>query len=267
VSGPSAIIRAVARDYLLRAFIDETGDRGMKPSSSSYFAFSAVICRDANVQRLEGDLDALLADMKRSPGSVLHWSYNMKEHTDRKRAAQLAASLPIRLIYVVVPKASIRKHSQIATSTEMYYNYVARLLLERIGLFTSRYQPEGARQPVCKVTFGRVKGFHPAVLQEYVDKIRRTSNDRCWRYLTPTIDVAGTAQVRPLQWADITAGALDSAIKPDRHGAFEPSYWLPLMPLIDKREGQMLNSGFKVLGDDRCITGLPWWPPEGVLSQ
>lgn len=234
----------------------------MKPSSSSYFAFSAVICRDANVPLLEGALDLLASEMNRPPGHVLHWSRNIKDHADRKLAAKKVASLPVRLIYVIVPKASLRDDSLLAQSSEAYYNFAARLLLERIGLFTSRVQSGTTAQSVCKVTFGQVKGFNPTVLRDYIAKLRRTSGDRCWRYLTPTIDVAGAAQVRSLQWADITAGALDSAVKPDRYGSFEPSYWLPLVPLIDRHDGKLLNMGLKVLGDERCLTGLPWWRPE-----
>jgi hypothetical protein len=250
--------------YLLRAFVDETGDRGMKESSSSYFAFAAVICRDANTSLLLSELDSLVGALGKPPQHVLHWSKNMKDHTDRKHAALKLSGLPVRLIYVVVPKSSVRPDSHLARSTEGYYNYAARLLLERIGLFTRTTQvsDKGTETLRCKVTFGQVKGFNPTVLRDYIAHIRKTDAGQQWDHLTPTIDVAGQGTARPLQWADMAAGALDSAIKPDRHGDYEPTYWHRISHLVDRVNGRMLRCGLKVLGDERCITGLPWWDPS-----
>ena len=248
---------------LIRAYVDETGDRGMKESSSAYFAFCAVIVRDSNVPQLTADLDALVAKLRKEPQRVLHWSRNIKDHADRKLAANSLAQLPVRLIYVVAPKTAIRSGSYLARSTEGYYNYMARYVIERLARFTKRMADrEGQPDLRCKVTFGQVKGFNPNVLRSYISRIRRTRNDAPWDYLTPTIDVEGQGTTRLLQWAEIGAGALDSAIKMDRHAQYEPAYWLPLMPRIDQCDGRMLGYGLKVLGDESWLTNLPWWNPQ-----
>ena len=252
---------------LLRAFVDETGDRGMRATSSPYFAFAALLVRDDNMLQLHAGLDGLVESLRKPPGHVLHWAQNIKDHADRRLAAQTLGALPVRLQYVVVPKTSVRPGSLLAKSTEGYYNYAARLLLERIGLFTRRIERNagGGVEARCKVTFGQVKGFNPTVLRDYVDKVRRTSNDACWKYLTPTINVDGQKGTRALQWADIGAGALDSAIKGNRHGMYETSYLAEIAKLIDRSPSQaVLDYGLKILGDNRMVTDLPWWPAYGL---
>lgn len=247
---------------MLRAYIDETGDRGMKSTSSTYFAFSAMVCRESNSSAILAALDGLLRALRRTEGATLHWAQNMKDHADRKYAAATLAQLPVRLIYVVVPKRSIKPDSFLARSSDGYYNYAARLLLERIGMFTSSIQdPAFPGRPLqCKVTFSHVKGFNPETLRRYISNVRSNNSDRCWRHLTPVLDVDGQSSTRQLQWADIAAGALDSAIKADRHGNYEPAYWRSVSHLVDAPGGIMLGRGLKVLGDESCITDLPWWP-------
>lgn len=249
---------------LLRAFIDETGDRGMKPSSSTYFAFAAVVCRDQDYPQLLTRLDTLVAQLGKPAGTVLHWSTNIKDHAARRLAARSLGGLPVKALYVIVPKASLHKTSALANSTEAFYNYAARLTLERVGLLTRaaehrRRQADANVDLRCKVTFGRVKGFDPTVLRNYIAKVRRTSTDAAWPYLTPTIRIEDQGQSRCLQWADIAAGSLDAAIKPNRYGMHEPAYWYETERLTDRKDGRVLDIGLKVLGDNRILTQLPWW--------
>lgn len=251
---------------LLRAYIDETGDRGMKVSSSEYFAFAAVLCRDANRPVLQEALDDLVDEAGKPSGTVLHWSKNMKDHALRTYATQILSELPVRMLFVVVPKRAIRPNTYIARSTAGYYNFAARLILERIGFFTtSRQRIEQRTDPdaVCltKVTFARVKGFRPSVLQDYVRLLRGRQGNLAWSNgLTKKISVAGQAEAPLLQWADIAAGAFDAAVKVDRYGNHEPSYLMRLGRLIDcSGDGRILGYGIKSLGGEGYLRELPWW--------
>jgi len=47
---------------LLRAYIDETGDRGHSGKSSAFFAFAAVLVADED----EGDLRAAMSKLRRN---------------------------------------------------------------------------------------------------------------------------------------------------------------------------------------------------------
>jgi Protein of unknown function (DUF3800) len=107
----------------VRAYVDETGDRGTKPSSSPYFAFAAVICRDSNRQKLVDELDQLVSDLGKPTSTTLHWAQNIKYHKQRKVATQRLGQLPVRIIYVAVPKTAVAGY--LKSSTEGYYNFLA----------------------------------------------------------------------------------------------------------------------------------------------
>ncbi|MFA9432927.1 MULTISPECIES: DUF3800 domain-containing protein [unclassified Egicoccus] len=255
--------------HLLRAYVDETGDRGMKPSSSEYFAFAAVLCRDANTTVLGEALADLVREAGKPPGSVLHWSKNMKDHALRTYAAQILSGLPIRLLFVVVPKRAIQPNTHLARSTVGYYNFAARLVLERVGYFTaSRQRIEQKTDPaaICrtKVTFARVKGFRPRLLQDYVGLLRTRQGNEAWSNgLTTKVAVAGQAESPLLQWADIAAGAFDAAVKLDRYGNHEPAYLMRLGRLIDcSGDGRILGYGIKSLGGEDYLQAMPWWTAD-----
>ena len=245
---------------IVRAYVDETGDRGTKASSSPYFAFAAVICRDSNRQQLVDELDSLVADLNKPALTTLHWAQNIKHHHQRKLATQRLGALPIRIIYVGEPKSSVAGY--LRNSTDAYYNYLARIVVERIALFTRARGRDERTTLKAKVTFGRVKGFHPSVLQSYLAKVRR--RDDCAyvdAHLTSQVDVRGQAEERLLQWADIAAGAFDSAARPDVYGNHEPAYLQNLVSRIYKSpQGKVLGWGVKTLGTYDWLTQTPDWP-------
>lgn len=247
---------------IIRAYVDETGDRGTKPTSSPYFAFAAVICRDSNHQVLVDALDKLVDDLGKPPGTTLHWAQNIKYHQQRKVATQRLGALPVRLIYVAVPKVSVSGYLQ--SSTEGYYNYLARIMLERIALFTRGRCKDESQSHSAKVTFGRVKGFQPSTLREYIRKIRSRDESAFWEvYLTQQIDVRGQAEERLLQWADIAAGAFDSAVRADSYGNHEPAYLKNLASRIYRSPGgQAFGWGIKTLGTYDWITSAADWPDD-----
>lgn len=255
------MLRSVPTEFV-RAYVDETGDRGTKPSSSPYFAFAAVICRDSNQQLLLDELVRLVQDLQKPPLTVLHWAQNIKYHQQRKIATQRLGALPIRMIYVAVPKSSLSGYLQ--TSTEGYYNYLARIMVERIARFTRSRSRMENKTLAAKITFARVKGFPPSVLQTYLAKVRARSECTDWDpYLTQKIDVRGQAEERRLQWSDIAAGAFDSAARIDPYGNHETSYLTNLASRIDRSQNnRVLGWGIKTLGPYQWLTQIPGWPAD-----
>lgn len=246
----------------------------MKPASSEFFAFAALVCRDSNRQLLADSLAKLRAEAGKSPDTVLHWSKNMKDHSFRKHAVMELAGLPIRLLFVCVPKAAIVPSSHLANSTEGYYNYAARLLLERIGFFTDRRQQIERREDASakcesKVTFARVKGFKPHVLRDYVEKLRARPDNAAWaNRITKTIGVSWQSENELLQWSDVAAGAFDAAVRSDKFGRYEPTYLRALGRLIDRSEdGRIFGYGMKSLGGESYLRDLPWWTDGWWLNR
>jgi hypothetical protein len=68
---------------LLRAYIDETGDRGHSGQSPPYFAFAAVLVTDEDED--EADLRAAMSQLRRDlkipPTKALHWNEHVKTHS------------------------------------------------------------------------------------------------------------------------------------------------------------------------------------------
>jgi hypothetical protein len=70
---------------LLRAYVDETGDRGHTAASSPFFAFAAVLVADEADPGLRAVMSQLRRDLTVPPGKALHW----KEHVKPMRAVSM----------------------------------------------------------------------------------------------------------------------------------------------------------------------------------
>ena len=93
---------------LLRAYVDETGDRGCSSKSSAFFAFAAVVIANEDEPRLRAVMSQLRRDMKVPVGKALHWKDHVKTFPRRQHVARALAGVPdVRVIYVVVEKAAI----------------------------------------------------------------------------------------------------------------------------------------------------------------
>jgi hypothetical protein len=144
-----------------------------------------------------------------------------------------------------------------------FYNYAARLIVERISWLVSN--ASGA----AKLIFERVRGYPEGVLIDYLALLRsRSSSDPSirvdWGAIHPKVRVDSPANLRGLSAADIAAGALDSAMRSDPHtGLLEPVYLETLAPVVMKfgTPARHLRFGLKALApDDTPFTDLAWWP-------
>lgn len=242
---------------VFHAYVDEVGDRGIGPKCSPFFAFCGVVIRDRNLHLVDPALDKVCAAGRRAPGSVVKW--RKLNHLQKRLATELVGRLPVRLIYVVVPKDTLPAASGMAADHGKFYNYAARLLLERVAFLVDSHG--GIAHP----TFEKVKGFPTYVLTDYVAKLRtaqpRPSMLIRWAALSKDIRVRGPAEVRALCLADIGAGALEAAIKPEENtGLREHAYLSNLAKVVHRSNtGEVLRYGIKVLGGDAPLVGLDWW--------
>lgn len=88
----------VAALPIVRAYIDETGDRGFTAKSSPYFGFGAVLVPDEVDMTLRAAVQQMRTDFQIAPGGTLHWVEHLRarQHTRRKYAARLLAGQCIR---------------------------------------------------------------------------------------------------------------------------------------------------------------------------
>jgi hypothetical protein len=85
---------------LYRVYIDEAGDRGMKPTSSKHFIVTAVIIRDSDDAQVRADLDTLRQELGRHRWQVLH--FRKLTHSQKIKATQDISTTNIAAISSVI---------------------------------------------------------------------------------------------------------------------------------------------------------------------
>ncbi|MFG2311295.1 DUF3800 domain-containing protein [Streptomyces sp. NPDC048566] len=249
---------------LVRAYIDETGDRGISASASPYFSFAALVIADEQEAQMRAAMSQLRRDLKVPPGKALHWKDHVKVYPRRQYVAGTLAQLQdVKIVYVVVEKAAIPAHAGMRRDQVIFYNFAAGIALERLLLAAGHWEG-GARDLVVK--FGHVRGFDHRTTCNYF-KIKPTKNPGYipWSLLRGQPTFEDQAKWDGLQAADQYAGMLSAAIRPDRYGGYEPAHLLSVRHQIRRSGGGVSrNYGFKILGNEATFTSLPWWPAEGL---
>ena len=122
----------------IRAYVDETGDRGVSGASSPFFAFAAVMAADEDEPGLRAVMSQLRRDLTVPAGKALHWKDHVKTYTRRQHVARTLAAVPrLTIVYVVVEKAAIPAGSGMYGDHVLFYNFAACMTMERI-LFAAR---------------------------------------------------------------------------------------------------------------------------------
>lgn len=112
--------------------------------------------------------------------------------------------MPVRLVYVVIEKASLPVGSRMGANRDALYNYPLRLLLERVSWLVDDLGGEAA------ITLAAVRGLPGRVPRRYVDRLRTLGGQTeiRWQALRPKIAIHQAVTRDGLQIADIAAGAL-----------------------------------------------------------
>ncbi|MET9171212.1 DUF3800 domain-containing protein [Streptomyces misionensis] len=249
---------------LVRAYVDETGDRGISASASPYFSFAAVLIADEQEAAMRAAMSQLRRDLKVPPGKALHWKDHVKVYPRRQYVATTLSQLPdVKIVYVVVEKAAIPAHAGMRRDQVIFYNFAAGMTLERLLLAAGDW-PGGARDIVVK--FGHVRGFdHRTTCDYFRIKTQQGPGWVPWRLLRGQPTFEDQAKWDGLQAADQYAGMLSAAIRADSYGGYEPAHLLAIRHQIRRSShGVSRNYGFKILGNEATFTSLPWWPREGL---
>lgn len=248
----------------LHVYVDETGDRGFAKSSSTFFAMTALMVPaedDWNVITTAGGLRALIHKSRPDTTTPLHWVQHFKrKHADRRNyaARQLAVMPSAKVVHVIVPKDAVRSYEGMWNGVR-FYNYTARLLLERIAYAAKQWQG-GPRLAVVRL--GSIKGMDHTDTVNYLDFVRKgyTNNWNVpWGHIKWPPAWTGT-DWDGVQLADLHAGLLNAALTGDPNDDdCAENLLLCKDQLYRSRAGKLLGYGVKVLGDDGFITGRCWW--------
>lgn len=248
---------------LLRAYVDETGDRGHSAKSSPFFAFAAVLIADEDEPHLRATMSQLRRDLKTPPGKALHWNEHVKSYGRRQHvSSQLAAVPRLMVIYVIVEKTAIPASSGMYSDHVLFYNYAACMITERV-LLAARDWPGGRRH--AAIRFGHVRGFDHSTTTSYFTLKASKPGWIPWDLLDGQVKFSDQAQWDGLQAADQYAGILNVAVTADQFGGYEEAHLLRVRYQVRRSAaGVSRGYGFKVLGNEATFTSLPWWPQEGL---
>jgi len=234
-------------------YVDESGDRGWSPTSSPVFIVAALIVPDEIDAQLRAVRDQLCIDLHKPISTVLHWAENLKKHDQRKYVSRTLGFEDITLSYFVIDKASFGGAPRGLGHHERMYNYALRRLLERISWFARDHGRE------ARVTFAHVKNFKYVTLRNYLHVLQGIPTQIHWPSLA-SLKIKGPNDYLLLQFADIAAGALSSAICPDPYGSVEVAYLSELAHRIYRRPpGPITTYGLHVMRTNQLLVNQPWW--------
>ncbi|WP_440900909.1 DUF3800 domain-containing protein [Actinosynnema sp.] len=244
----------------LRAYVDETGDRGFGPSASRLFGLCAVLVPDELDHELRRTVRELRTGFGIPEGHALHWADHLRarNHDRRRHAAKSLSEVPgVQLIYVLVDKRALAPASDVHGDAALTYTRTTQLLFERIAV-AARTWPGGHRRVIAEISHTRGHD-HPTTLK-HIGALS-PHDGFSWRLATSKITIRGAADRDGLQAADLYLGMFNAAITPDKYGNHSDEYLVECLHQVHRDPlGRMLGRGFTVLGQDSLITGQPWWP-------
>jgi hypothetical protein len=241
---------------LVRAYVDETGDRGLSARSSRYFGMVAVMIADEDDPGLRRVIAHCRHRLSVPEGKPLHWAEHVKRFPRRQFVAAQLADVPgIAVTYVLVEKAAVGLLDELISDQVAFYNYVAGRTLEQVLSAASDW-PGGRRDVV--ITFGHVRGFRHEETLAWFEKLRASSpGQELWELLRGRPGFLGPGQFDGLQAADQYAGMLRAALEPDEFGGFEAHHLMAVRHQILRDDDGL--AGFQLVVQPGTMEAYPWW--------
>lgn len=223
-----------------RAYIDESGDDGLKPGSSDWLVLTALIAPVESLPNL-GRAALRIKERVRRQGRILHWGG--LDHNRRKAVCEELRGEDFSFISVLVDKHHSRIISAGLQGKRLYF-YTVRLLAERISWYVSQYDPP---QPgKVDLVFENRSGLKYEELDAYLRFIQ-TQPDcqiRAGTIGRPKPVPKGRSAL--LQLCDSLAGATRAAFE-FKYGTIEEGYLMVLSEHLYRRYGRVWGYGLKVM--------------------
>jgi hypothetical protein len=253
------------------AFIDESGDPGLKRSASDWFIPSAVLVRAANETLIQGWIADIKKPMKNQKRLDLH--FTKLDLGMRRRACAMLGSLSVRGFTNISRKANMVNYRNLRAENrparrvyqddeqfvlkpenDWFQNWMTRVLVERVTWYCARLSIKEYKEPrIVRIVIGSRDGFY---IQSFIDYLKldlenqRTGKDTLkyhpdWRVLDwDQITEAPAASEPGLQLADILCGAFTHAVDKKRYGRCGASYAQAFKKIMARgADGAIANCG------------------------
>lgn len=262
---PFAASDAVRALPQVRAFIDETGDRGHGGSSSPVFGMSAVVVDPKAEAEARGALRVLRADFKTPAGRPLSWKDDIRNNQERRaHAASVLAGAPgVKVIHVIADKSQLFDGSYRDDPTR-FYNVVAYAVLQRV-LWAAQRWPGGRRG--VEVRFGHVRHHDHTDTHRYFQIKRSQDEPRTPFGLITHLGWVSADQYEMSQVADVYAGFLKSAFWPSAWGDVDGAHLVRTWHQIRASEQCVITLGLQARPNSQWAKRMPWWPCAECMSN
>lgn len=242
-------------------FIDEAGDHKvdrLKPDfvngNSEWLCLGGYLVRAEAENDLDRRRDEILLSIHGQPGGILH--YRKLKKWNRPVAAKKLATRTFSARGFVVcsyKKTMLNHHNASAAAAsgdqrDYLYNFVTRLLLERVTRYVTRAAPRhGIENPMLRIVMASRKGHHFGQFKAYVLKLinqatggttyldTREIDAKVLRY--NLIDRAPASQMAGLQLADTLVSAFFQSIE-QSSPHYADKVALHLRPLMAEKKAQ-----------------------------
>lgn len=235
-------------DYEFVAYIDESGDPGLKRvrpidkvGSTEWMTLSAVLVR----RRYDADVKSWVAEMLGAMGSANSQVIHFKDLTDAQKLAVCTdlSQRPVRLFVVASNKKNMRAYrnekAEKAGSKQWFYNWLVRLLIERVTDYCFRYAVKnGLNRRHVKFVFSETGGHSYSQTAAYHELLKYQSRggSMMLNKRVPRWEVMSFKLVEHfphwkragLQLADVVASAFYHAVDNLDTGPCEPKYAIAL---------------------------------------
>ncbi|MBE6482016.1 MAG: DUF3800 domain-containing protein [Actinomyces ruminicola] len=266
-SGPVEPFRAstaASELPLLRAYVDETGDRAPYTGRQSlHFGMSAVVVDEDAEREARACLARLRQDFEVPSNRAMSWKRDLKRHDRRLHAAsELAKIAGLTVCYVIADKRALYKDSYASNNTTMY-NVVAYATLQRI-LWTAKHHPKGPHR--VEARFGHVKNHDHKDTHRYFQMKR----DDPGQGKTPfghlaVLQWVGADEYEMSQVADFYGGFLHAAVTPSKFGEVEGRFLNQIWHQVRNSNGCVKRGGD---GTTCSLTlGLQYRPQSQLLKE
>lgn len=245
--------------YHYTLFVDEAGDDKvdrLKPDhldgNSEWLCLGGYLVRAEAEADLDQRRDDLLALVGGQPGGVLHFkNYTSKNRQDVVRALA-SKRYPARGFVVCSFKRTMlgyhnaRAAAATGSDKDYLYNFVCRLLLERVTAFVAEdARRKQIEKPILRIMMDRRKGHHFYAFTAYVEQLIRQSIAGTTflptRQINPhvmrrtQISNPSAREVSGIQLADVLVSAFFGSIEQAATGYGEAAA-LALRPLMAPRK-------------------------------
>lgn len=227
------------------AYVDEAGDEGFKfaKGSSRWFILAGIVVPrvdDLKASHVIDDVKAMLGT--RDLLKPLHWR-SLKHRQKLAWIKKVAATSSMKLIVVALDKTRLKEDTPLAIHPRMYL-YLCRYLLERISWFVR----DAARdQNSVNIFFANRSSISYTNLEKYIESVCISEESRIASDVLGRIVPQQIHQKKLLQVADAVASSAYEALNPDQYGNTDPNYFINLIPLLYRRNDNLLSYGLKLL--------------------